>query len=202
VLHVTDLQGRYVGKVGRRDRVDIRDTAAIGAEQAEVSRLIHACVVGPVRERHAAEDAALKAADEHNVRLQLEAGIEKPVRMTPEAKSISPAAHSTPTGTTAALAARTADKADLGPKPERQGLSSKLQAPARDAFAAYKGNLELAQGIAAEVTAADAIATRSAAVRAQAEALTPEDLQAFGTAPASPLPAAPAEPEQTMDDYS
>jgi hypothetical protein len=106
VLHVMDLQGHYVGPVRSRNRVDIRDHQAIGNEQAEVSRLIHSCMVGPVNERHAVENAQLGADEAENIRLQLAAGVTLPVRMQPLKKG---------TGISTALA--------------------KAPAPARDVFA-------------------------------------------------------------------
>jgi hypothetical protein len=163
ILHVTDLQGRYVGPVSSRTRIDIRDQEAIGAEQAEVSRLIHACVTGPLRERHAAEDRQLADDNAHNVRLQIEAGIAEPVRVSP-VKHL-PAAHSTPVGELRGTAS-TGDKAATGPKPERQGLSAKLaQTPAHVACKPHAGHLALAQGIAAEVGTADAGKTRAEALQ-------------------------------------
>ncbi len=86
VLYVTDLKGRYVGPVSARGRIDIRDTEAIGAEQAEVSRLIRACVFTPVGERHAAENDQLALDRAHNAAL-----VAPYVPAAPEKKGISAA---------------------------------------------------------------------------------------------------------------
>lgn len=151
-LHVTDLQGRYVGPVRARGRVDIRDQAAIGAEQAEVSRLIHACVTGPLRERHAAEDGQLGADRAHNEALLRQHNL-LPADPTPST-STTPSGKSS--GDTSALVSAPAGaseqpRATITDRPA--GLSRKLaQAPARDAFKAYKESLALAQGIAGEVS--------------------------------------------------
>jgi hypothetical protein len=180
-MHVTDLKGRYLGTVRRRGAVDILDHDAISAEAGQIERLVRSCVIGEVRERHAAEDAQLGDDRAHNQALLEQHGLAEPL----------PAEAAGAAGQTPAAQKR-------GTVPT--GLSSKLaQAPARDAFAAHRE--ALAQGIAAHVGEQDAAQARTAAVRAQAEALTPEDLQAFGTAPATRLPATPAEPEQTFKDY-
>lgn len=133
LLHVMDLQGRYIGEVRSRNRVDIRDGEAYGQETAEVSRLIHSCMVQPVNERHAAENAQLSADDAENVRLQLAAGIARPVKMQPEKKS---------NGITAKLAS--------------------AQAPARDQFAggAQLAQAISAEVGAADVKAAQVAAVR------------------------------------------
>lgn len=86
------------------------------------------------------------------------------------------------------------------PTPDGQsaGLSKRL-AQAQPATPGTAAGHALAQGISAEVGATDASATRRAAVRAQAEALSVEDLQAFGSGLATPPPA--ARPDESMKDY-
>jgi|GEM_PF-1404997 len=180
-LHVTDLEGRYVGSVRRRGPVDIRDYAAIGEEAGEIARLVRSCVVKPVRALASAEDAQLLADREHNTALLQAHGIADP--------TASPAGPATkPMQATAGA----------GAKPVQPALSRRLQAPARDAFKAYQG--ELAHGIAAEVAQQQAVQARHAEVKRQGEALTAEELQALSNAPAAPLP--PADPgDISMKDF-
>lgn len=187
VLYVTDLKGRYIGPVRARGRVDIRDAEAIGTEQAEVARLIRACVLNPVRDRHAGEDAQLASDREHNQALLAQHGL----------ADTSPAAHSIATRESRGTAS-TGDKADTGPKTGRQGLSKQLSAPMAPA-AADAGTL--ADGIAEEFTAADDARIRAADIRRQVASLSAEDLQAFGTAPAAPVQPPPAASQDSMTDF-
>ncbi len=149
VLHCTDLQGRYVGSVKRRGRVDIRDQDAINAEAGEITRLITKHVLNPVRERHAGENAQLALADAHNRALLEKAGV-KPEDMP--ARLVSPA--------------------------EKKSLSAKLgaPAPARETVAANQN--ALAASVAAEGQKAAETVAREIELRADAERLTTEDIAA------------------------
>lgn len=177
-LFVTDLKGHYLGSVRRRGAIDIRDHAAISAEAGEISRLIRACVINPVRGRHAADDAQLGADRDHNQALLEKHGLADPL---PDARPSATCANTTQ-----------GDSVRSGAKPVRQGLSKRLaQAPARDAFAKYQD--DLARGVSARVGQQAAAAARTAEVKRQGEALSAEDLQALSSTPAPTLqPPAPA----------
>ncbi len=191
-LHVTDLQGRYVGPVRARGRVDIRDQAAIGAEQAEVSRLIHACVTGPLRERHAPEDDKLGADLAHNTALLRAHKLlpDDPRPSAPRASIPAPAGSASSTGDNSSTAVTSFSGAASGAKiaDRPAGISSKLaHAPARDAFTAYRETLALGQGIAAEVGAQDRRAALEKQSRADASKLTDDDIEAAtGRRPVEP----------------
>ncbi len=191
VLFVTDLKGAYLGSVRRRGAVDIRDHAAISAEAGEITRLIRSCIITPVRERHEGTNLQILADQQHNEQLLRSANL------LPDA---TPSQAPDANAPTIAAPAATTTKASATERPAT--LSKRLaQPPARDAFAAYRDTL--AHGIAAHVGQQDAAADRAATVRAQGEALSPEDLQAFGSAPAAALQPAPASPgDETLKDYT
>ena len=194
VLYCTDLKGAYLGSARRRGPVDIRDATE---EAGEVSKLIRACVTGPVREMLADDDRALAEMDAHNTRLQLEAGIEKPVTITPlpDAKPSQAQGTDAPNPATPAVA----PTASAAKRPAIPSLSKRLaQAPARDAFAAYRD--DLAHRIAAQVTAQDVRTARSTALQEAGNA-TDELLDAADTGQPTPTPAAPqAMPEDPTDE--
>lgn len=175
VLHVTDHKGGYVGAVRRRGAIDIRDQAAISAEAGEITRLIRTCVVGPVRERHAAEDKQLSDDRAHNQALLEQARLVEP--LSTDARPSASRANKTP-----------GDNADTGDKPARQGLSKLL---GRDRTVVAPAAAGLALGIADEVGKADVVAARAAAVKRHGEELSAEDLQDLGHAPAAPLQTPP-----------
>lgn len=161
VLFIADLKGKPLGKLRRRGAIDIRDRAALANEQTEVERIIARCVTGPVRARHAAEDAQLVADNAHNVALLRANGIPDsaiPTRLLPPAGK----AQSAP-----ALAHSTTDTAQPSPAATSSlGVSAKLarQAPARDAFTAHRE--ALARGIAGHTTEHLTAAAKVAAISA------------------------------------
>lgn len=182
-LYVTDLKGRYIGGVRRRGAIDIRDHAAISAESGEIERMIRSLVVNPLRERHAAEDAQLGADRAHNEALLREHNL------LPDAKPSQASGHIVPKQGTPVVST----PASAAERPA--SLSRKLaQAPARDAFTAYKESLALAQGIAAEVGAADQRRSLEKQVRADAEHLSADDIEAA----TGRRPVEPTAPEQAF----
>lgn len=152
VLFVTDLKGAYLGQVRRRGAVDIRDHAAISAEAGEITRLIRACVINPVRARHEGANQQLLEDRQHNAALLEQHGLAAPEPLSTDARPSAIRALKTP-----------GDNADLGAKPARQGLSARLTAPARDAFTAYRESL--AQGVAAHVGTQEAGNARAEALQ-------------------------------------
>lgn len=204
-LHCTDLQGRYVGSVKRRGRVDIRDYAAISAEAGEITRLITKHVLNPVRVRHEGENAQLAADDAHNRALLTAAGVPAenlPARL--QEKISPPVAARTANDPSIRSASEAAPVATLS---SPSTLSQKLARPlARDAFAAHQARREeLLRGIAAEGHRIEGDAAHARAVRAEAESLTAEDRESFlADTPAetpSPAPAPAATEKESLRDY-
>jgi hypothetical protein len=176
-LWCTHLDGRVIGPVKRRGAVDLRDRAAIGAEHAEIMRVITKHVLNPVRARHAETDAAQLAADRANLALLQQWNVpakDIPARLlAPVEKSAATAVQ--PSGESTAIA--TAPER-INPKREStapQSLSAKLarRAPARDAFTAHRD--ALLRGIAAHETKTMAEADESA-VLSGADDLDPTQL--------------------------
>ncbi len=164
VLHCTTVDGGYIGPVKRRGTVNIRDHAAIGAEQSEIMRVITKHVLNPVRDRHAAENAQLLADDAHNLAKLREWNVPTkaiPARLLPPAEKAAPNAQRTDL-----TVDDTGDNQPGTPlphtasKPAATSLSAKLarHAPARDAFALAKHREALTRGIAQTTATADAAA--------------------------------------------
>jgi hypothetical protein len=150
-VFVTDLKGRYIGTVRRRNAVDIRNQAAISAEAGEVMRMIRSLVIDPLRERHAAEDAQLGADRTHNEQLLRSHNLLRAETAPGESRE-------TPMGIKAHP--ETGAKTPITARPAT--LSQKLKHPiARDAFAGP----QLAQAISAEVGDQDAGKTRAEALQ-------------------------------------
>jgi hypothetical protein len=151
-VFVTDLKGRYIGTVRRREAVDIRNQAAISAEAGEVMRMIRSLVIEPLRERHAAEDAQLGSDRAHNEQL-LRANHLLPAETAPGEPR---------TATMGITAGATAPAKATTDTARPATLSRKLTHPiARDAFAGP----QLAQAISAEVGDHDAGKTRAEALQ-------------------------------------
>jgi len=187
-LFVTDLKGRYLGMVRRRGApVDITNPEAIAEEAGEVMKLIRSCVTGEVRRLLAADDRALGEMDAHNVRIQEEAGIARPVRILAQKSLPAAATETTAPGHNGQSPAASAAESSAGAKqPLRPAtLSQQLRrAPARDAFKAYEQ--ALAAGIAGAVTQAAASKERAATLQDSGDDLDPSNLLELRHQPAAP----------------
>lgn len=189
-LYLTNLAGTPLAVLPRQpSKTDITDPAAISAAQAVMARFFQGQVAGPVEELLADDRAAALADADHNDAERARLGLD------PISSSVRPSAsraHKMP-----------GDNADTGGKPAPRRLSSTLARdefdPGKDRFAAAA---QTAGSIAAATLNEQGRIERAAEVRRQSAALSAEDLQDFGSAPAEPLQSsAPTAGEQSMTDY-
>jgi hypothetical protein len=156
VLHCATLDGAYIGAVQRRGAIDLRDRAAIGAEQSEIMRVITRHVIEPVRARHAAADAQLADDDRHNLALLREWRVPVPAiparLLAPKTKS-SPAAMATPSASRA-VQTTNGDTTNAPARPVNLGLSAQLGHAAPAGAVAQAQREALVRGIAEHTLAA------------------------------------------------
>jgi hypothetical protein len=180
VLYCTDEKGAYLGRARRRGApIDIRDHSAISAEAGEIAKLVRACVTGPVREYLADENQALAEMDAHNLRLQQELGVEKPVTITPLPDAKPSQAQGTDAPNPATLVVANPASAAKRPASLSQRLAhasrpEPVERAARDAFTAHRE--ALARGIAADVTAQEASKAHAATLQQAGDDLDPSQL--------------------------